>query len=330
MKYLFFLFLTMQMGLAQGYGLSDHYDGDRFFNPRNHVLKSFWEVMKWKMTSDPAKWPSHVENKNYPLPLIDNEKAILTFINHSTFLVQLPGLTILTDPIYSLRSSPVSFAGPKRVREPGQELKSLPKIDVVIVSHNHYDHLDLATLKEISDLHKPSFLVPLGDKKLLEQAGVENVRELDWWDEVSFGENKIVFAPAQHWSARGLFDKCKSLWGSYMIKGKSQVYFAGDTGYEEHFKTIKEKLGAPDIAILPIGAWAPRWFMKYFHLDPSDAILAHKDLGAKVSIGMHFGTFQLTDEGYYDSQEIMKELTEKEKLQEQFLVLDQGESHIHR
>lgn len=330
MKYLVFLLLTMQMGLAQEYGLSDHYDGDRFFNPRNHVLKSFWEVMKWKMTNERIEWPEQVENKNYPLPLIVNEKAILTFINHSTFLVQLPGLNILTDPVYSMRTSPVSFAGPKRVREPGQQLKSLPKIDVVIVSHNHYDHLDLATLKEISDLHQPSFLVPLGDKKLLEEAGVKNVRELDWWDEVSFGEHKIIFTPAQHWSARGLFDKCKSLWGSYMIQGKSHIYFGGDTGYEEHFKTIQKKLGPPDVALLPIGAWSPRWFMKYFHMDPNDAVMAHKDLGAKTSIGMHFGTFQLTDEGYNDSQEMMKALTEKEKLQDQFIVLDQGESHILR
>ena len=327
MKYLVFLFLTVQMGFTQEYPLSDHYDGDRFFNPRNHVLKSFWEVVKWKMTTERIEWPSHVENKNYPLPLMTKEKAILTFINHSTFLVQLPGLNILTDPVYSMRTSPVSFAGPKRVREPGQKLEALPALDVVIISHNHYDHLDLATLKEISDLHGPLFLVPLGDKKLLEEAGVKNVQELDWWDEVAVGEYKIVFAPAQHWSARGLFDKCKSLWGSYMIKGKSQIYFAGDTGYEEHFKVIKARLGAPDVALLPIGAWSPRWFMKYFHMDPADALLAHKDLEARTSIGMHFGTFQLTDEGYYDSQEMMKELSEKENLQQQFLVLDQGESY---
>lgn len=313
------------------YERSDHYDGTKFHNPRNHSLKSFWDLLKWKLTAKKATWPSWVENKQYELPLIQDSqaKAIVTFVNHATFLLQFPELNILTDPIFSERTSPFSFIGPKRVRDPGVAFDKLPPIDVVLVSHNHYDHLDITTLKKLEEKFSPLFLVPLGNKDFLKNEGLKNVQELDWWDEVDFKNYRITLTPAYHWSARSFFDKCETLWGAFLIKSTDySIYFAGDTGLEDHFKETKAKLGAPDLALLPIGSWAPRWFMKNFHMDPAEAVEAHLDLGAAKSIGMHFGTFQLTDEGYYESQEILKRTLEEKKLSKEFLLLDQGESFI--
>ena len=313
------------------YKLSDHYDGTQFHNPRNHSLKSFWDLLKWKLTAKKATWPSWIENKHYELPLIKNTqaKAIVTFVNHASFLLQFPELSLLTDPVYSKRTSPFSFMGPKRVREPGVAFEKLPLIDVVLVSHNHYDHLDIATLKRLEEKFSPLFLVPLGNKEFLKNEGLKNVQELDWWDEIKIKDYQITLTPAYHWSARGLFDKCKTLWGAFFIKSSDySIYFAGDTGMEEHFKETKSKLGPPDLALLPIGSWAPRWFMKNYHMDPAEAVEAHLDLGAGKSIGMHFGTFQLTDEGYDDSQEMLQRILEEKNLSGEFLLLDQGESFI--
>ncbi|HLT23325.1 MAG TPA: MBL fold metallo-hydrolase [Bacteriovoracaceae bacterium] len=324
--------MTSQVSQAsKDYKLSDHYDGTKFYNPRNHSLKSFWDVLKWKFTSQRATWPSWIENKEYDFTLIENSEAkmITTFINHATFLIQFPELNILTDPVFSDRTSPFTFLGPKRVRKPGLDFNQLPVIDVVLISHNHYDHLDVATLKKLDEKFSPLFLVPLGDKKLLKSHGLKNVQELDWWEEVHLKSYQITFAPAYHWSARGLFDKCESLWGAYYIKSEDySIYFAGDTGYEGHFKETREKLGPPDLSLLPVGAWSPRWFMQAYHMDPNEAVMAHHDLGSKMSIGMHFGTFQLTDEGYEESQEMLKKITDEQGISESFILLDQGESFI--
>lgn len=323
MNYFLCLILLASLSHASDYPLSDHYDGDRFFNPGKPELKSLWDVLKWKVSSDAAEWPRNVENQSYPRPTITpDQRAVVTFINHATFLVQLKNLTLLTDPIFSQRASPVSFAGPERVRAPGIKLEDLPAIDVVIISHNHYDHLDLESLKQLEAKSHPLFLVPLGDQKLLQDAGIQNVKELDWWQEVNVKEQVIVFTPAQHWSARGVFDRCKSLWGGYMVKTQDfKLFFAGDTGYSSHFRTIAERLGAPDLSLLPIGAYAPRWFMQNQHMDPDDAVKAHKDLQSVFSLGMHFGTFQLTDESI---SEPVDRLKAAQLLN--FIILDQGES----
>lgn len=332
MKLLVLLFmLSPVLNASKDYKLSDHYDGTKFFNPHNHSLKSFFDVLKWKFTSRPTPWPTWIENKDHELPLIQTtkSKAIVSFINHATFLIQFPELTILTDPVFSDRASPFNFAGPKRVRAPGIKMDDLPAIDLVVISHNHYDHLDIESLKRLNQKFSPLFIVPLGDKKLLNKHGIDNVQELDWWETVQIKNNKVTFTPAYHWSARGMFDKCESLWGAYFIENSLySIYFAGDTGYEDHFKEIKLKLGSPDLALLPIGAWSPRWFMKNYHMDPFEAVLAHKDLGAKKSIGMHYGTFQLTDEGYDESQKILEKIIEQDQLQDQFLLLDQGQSLV--
>ncbi len=311
------------------YTKSDHYDGDKFFLPWGDNHKSIWSLMKWKLTGDKVPWPSHVPIKNYPLsPLAATETLKATWINHATFLLQFPGVTVLTDPVFSDRVSPVSFAGPKRVHGPGVSLESLPPIDVVIISHNHYDHLDLEALKLLDGRFHPLFLVPLGDEALLKKSGIQTVKALDWWEEVRVKDVRLIFAPAQHWSARKLWDKNKSLWGSYMLdSGARKVYFAGDTGHGPHFKDIKTRLGAPDLALLPIGAYKPRWFMKYYHMDPEEAVMAHLELGTQRSIAMHFGTFQLTDEGIDEPARDLKLALPKHNVPEQsFLILQPGES----
>lgn len=323
------LFLLFFSTLCFSYPVSDHFDGKRFFNPWGNDLKSFWEVLHWKMISARVEWPSHVANKAHPLKLIGpSDKMNLVFINHATFLIQFPGLNILTDPMFSDRASPLSFAGPKRVRPPGVDFELLPPIDVVVISHNHYDHLDLESIKRIDHKFHPLFLVPLGDEKLLASEGIQNVRAMDWWQEEMIKGTRIVFAPAQHWSARGLWDKNKSLWGSFYIQNqKTKIYFAGDTGLGPHFEQIKNKLGAPDLSLLPIGAYEPRWFMKFQHLNPEEAILAHLDLGSKKSIGMHFNTFQMTDEGIDEPQRDLGLANKKLNLREdEFFILDEGQS----
>jgi L-ascorbate metabolism protein UlaG (beta-lactamase superfamily) len=326
---LIILIITMSVNVSgKTYPKSDHYDGEVFFNPGGPGTKNLWDVLQWKWNAEPVKWPEHVGNKAYGFEILsENRKAVVTFINHATFLLQLPGLTILTDPLFSERASPFTFAGPKRARNPGMDLETLPPIDLVLISHNHYDHMDLESLKYIDGKFHPLFIVPLGDEELLKSQGLQNVKEMDWWEETLVKDTKITFTPAQHWSSRSLWDKCKSLWGGYMI---GEIFFAGDTGYGGHFKEIQKRLGAPRIALLPIGAYEPRYFMKDHHMNPQDAVEAHLDLQTKKSIGMHFGTFQLTDEGIDDPvKKLIEARTQKGLIEENFTVLDHGESYSY-
>lgn len=333
MKKLFLVALLLFINeavLSNSYKISDHYDGKTFSNPGGqNDLKSFWQVLKWKMTADVQEWPDHRANKNFPLrPLAPTEKVNATFINHATYLLQFPNVNVLTDPVYSERVSPYSFIGPKRIREPGIAFDLLPKIDVVLVSHNHYDHLDIETLKRLDAKYHPLFLVPLGDEKHLMKAGIQNVKALDWWEEVRVQNVRMIFAPSQHWSARHLWDKNECLWGSFMLdSGDVKVYHAGDTGYGPHFLDIKSRLGAPDLALLPIGAYKPRWFMKHHHMDPEDAVKAHIDLGASRTLAMHFGTFQLTDEGIDEPvRDLSISLQKMNVPTDKFMVLEEGQA----
>ncbi len=310
---------------------SDHYDGSRFFNPSLKEPKTFWDFLKWRFTADTTPWPSFRPLEKTPdLSKVSDEKQIkITFINHSSFLIQTKDKNILTDPIWSERASPVSFAGPKRAMPVGIEFNQLPKIDVIIVSHNHYDHFDVKTLKMISDRDKPQIFVPLGDRKYLEDREISNVRELDWNDEVTIdNDHQITFLKCRHWSARGITDRFKSLWGAYHLQLKNKsLYFAGDTGYAEHFKEAAVKFPKIDIALIPVGAYEPRWFMKNFHLNPEDAILAAKDLKSKINIGMHLETFQLTDEGIDVPRSELNRLIKEKYPEVPFLVLKNGETY---
>lgn len=324
------IFLTHKQSWGGPSLLSDHFDGERFHNEETFPHKSFLSVLKWKLTSRGIPWPDWVDfPEQTPPPAPGENETVATFINHATVLLQTPFGNFLTDPVYAERVSPVSWAGPKRHKLPGLAFEKLPKIDFVIVSHNHYDHLDIDTLKRLHDAFHPMIFVPLGNKELLESAGVSTGIELDWWQEHKVSEKvSVTLTPAQHWSARGLFDKFKTLWGSYVVNvDNKKIYFAGDTGYGKHFARIAERYGPMDLSLLPIGAYQPRWFMKTYHLDPSEAVKAHLDLQSHASLAIHFGTFNLTDEGIDDPPQDLKKALIAQKVEEtKFRILDQGAS----
>ena len=219
----------------------------------------------------------------------------------------------MTDPVFSKRASPFSIAGPKRLISPAISLKELPSIDIITVSHNHYDHLDIKSLKTLCKLNPDAlFLVPQGDKRLLKKSGIENVKEFLWWEEVEIKNTKFTFTPVQHWSARGLRDRNKSLWGGWFMKSADiSIYHAGDTGYSADFKETRSRLGSPDFAMIPIGGYDPRWFMSYHHVKPSESIQISHDLGASKSVGMHWGTFILTDEDILEPEKLIEQELKK-------------------
>lgn len=286
--------------------VSDHCDGERFFNPPGQPpARSFSDLPKWwyqrLVLRQGSVWP-----KKVPAPLVPQLPAAVpagqvatTFIGHATFLLQLPGLNVLTDPMFSSRASPFSWAGPKRVRPPALTLAQLPRIDVVLVSHNHYDHLDLPTLRWLARERRPLFVTTLGNKAWLEKRGVSNVVELDWWQtHAATPELEIICTPAQHFAARWPWDRCRTLWGGFALRTPAgRIYFAGDSGYCGVFKEIGARLGPFDLALLPIGAYEPRWFMAPVHCTPEEAVRIHRAVRSRRSVAMHFGTFQLTDEG---------------------------------
>lgn len=313
---------------------SDHFDGRRFFSPYGPEPGSLWEVLKWKIRGSGTPWPDRVENEARPAPAaaVSDGEAVLTFVNHATMLVQLNGLNILTDPVYSERTSPVTWAGPRRVRDPGLSFERLPRIDLVLISHNHYDHLDMATVARLAERDQPLFLVALGDGRLIEGLPDVKFREMDWGQTETVGRTKITYLPAQHWSARGPFDRNLSLWGSFLVEGPGfNFYFAGDTGYSRHFAEIAANHPRIDLALLPIGAYEPRWFMQGQHLNPADAVQAHRDLKAGLSVGIHFGTWKLTDEGIGDPLQALAEARGKAGVGEnEFLVLKEGETRSFR
>jgi L-ascorbate metabolism protein UlaG (beta-lactamase superfamily) len=284
--------------------LSDHCDGGRFFNPHGPSPKSFSDLPKWwwqQLRGSATPWP-----KSVPAPAkvrlpdyVPADRVAATFIGHATYLLQFAGGTVLTDPVFGSRAGPFGLFGPRRVQPPALRLGELPRIDVVLVSHNHYDHLDLSALRWLARHRRPLIVAPLGLKAWLEARDVANVVELDWWQShFAANEFELTCTPAQHWSSRGPFDRCRTLWGGFWIKtAGSSVWFAGDTGWGPHFAAVGARLGAPGLALLPIGAYEPRWFMEAVHINPDEAVRAHRAVGAKQSLAMHHSTFRLTDEG---------------------------------
>jgi L-ascorbate metabolism protein UlaG (beta-lactamase superfamily) len=248
----------------------------------------------------------------------------VTFINHATTLIQLDGVNVLTDPIYAERASPFDFAGPKRVRPPGIRFEDLPRIDVVVLSHNHYDHMNLATLRRIADTWpNVRFFAGLGNKAFLDSKGLPNVTELDWWDTREVGAITVHSVPNQHFSNRGVFDADGTLWSAWVFDGtQGRAYFGGDTGYGPHFKLVHEKLGAMRLAVVPIGAYRPEWFMSPVHMSPTESVQAVSDLEAGMAVPMHFGTFQLADDG---ETEPLDELAKLTAAGSPFVVLGFGE-----
>jgi L-ascorbate metabolism protein UlaG (beta-lactamase superfamily) len=227
--------------------------------------------------------------------------VIVTFIGHASFLVQIGAAGMLIDPVYAERASPIRFAGPRRVRRPGVPLDALPAIAIVLLSHNHYDHCDRATLRLLERRFHPRFVTPLGNGALLRSFGLRHIEELDWWDDARSIPLAVTLTPALHFSGRGLFDRNRALWGGFLIStGAGRILFAGDSAYGPHFRDIRARAGEIDLALLPIGAYEPRWFMQSIHMNPAEAVQAHLDLEARQSLGMHFGTFQLTPEAITD------------------------------
>jgi N-acyl-phosphatidylethanolamine-hydrolysing phospholipase D len=232
----------------------------------------------------------------------------ITWIGHATVLAQLGGLNVLTDPIFSERASPLSYLGPKRAQPPGVALADLPRIDLVLISHNHYDHLDEASVRALNGQPggPPLFIVPRGNGAWMAQAGIDNVVELVWWQSHRIGAVEVVMTPVQHWSGRTLGDRLATLWGGYAVFAPDlHLYYAGDTGYSKDFGDTRERFasrqstsqgGGFDVALIPIGGYEPRWFMQDQHVNPAEAVRIHLDLNAKRSVGVHWGTFELTDE----------------------------------
>jgi L-ascorbate metabolism protein UlaG (beta-lactamase superfamily) len=280
--------------------VSDHFDGERFRNA-DLSWQSERSFLKWQLERERGLWPEWIDSEPGPAPpeRVGGGRMRVTWVNHATLLMQVENLNILTDPIWSERCSPVSFLGPKRHRAPGLRFDDLPPIDVVLVSHNHYDHLDLATLHHLQWRKAPRILTPLGNSLLLSRSGIRGAEELDWWRSARVDEHvEITCVPSQHFCARALSDRNRALWGGFVIATRSgNAYFAGDTGWGSHFERIRDRFRSIRLAMLPIGAYLPRWFMRPAHIDPAEAVEAHKILGADVSVPMHYGTFRLSDEG---------------------------------
>ena len=277
-----------------------HFDGKRFYNPHAPQCRGFRDALRWKLTSRPEPSPRFVADVDPSTPprRVEGSGLRTTLVNHSTVLLQQRGCNILTDPIWSERPSPVSWAGPRRRRVPGVSWEDLPSIDAVLISHNHYDHLDLPTLRRLAARGESTFVVPTRVARLLRSERIGPVHELDWGESLSLSGVTVHCVPALHFSSRGIYDRNMTLWCGYVIESQGRlVYFAGDTAFGSHFAQIREKFGSPRLALLPIGAYLPRWFMSPVHMAPDEAVRAHAILGAKTSIAIHHGTFQLADEG---------------------------------
>ena len=253
---------------------------------------------------------------------VEGNALRVTLVNHSTVLLQQQGSNILTDPIWSERASPFSWAGPRRRRKPGVSWEDLPPIDAVLISHNHYDHLDLPTLRRLAARGDSTFIVPARGARLLRSEKIGPVHELDWGESLSLPGCAIHCVPALHFSSREIFDRNRTLWCGYVIESQGRlVYFAGDTAFGNHFAQIREKFGSPNLALLPIGAYEPRWFMSPVHMGPEEAVRAHEILAAKTSIAIHHGTFQLADEGLDTPEKRLRECSPGGS----FLILKNGQ-----
>ena len=316
-----------------------HHTKSGFRNLYIHHNAGSFDFLKWRFQRIGLSVPGP---EDYDFPLNENDrqflknnqdKITLTWIGHATVMLRINGKTILTDPHFSDRASPVSWAGPKRVTRPGILLKDLPHVDMVLISHNHYDHLDKETVKALHNRpngDRTRFFVPLKLKKWFQDQGIENVSELDWWENRAADGITITAVPVQHWSKRSMFSRNKSLWCGWVVNTDNfKFFFAADTGYCPIFKQIGEKLGPFDLSAIPIGAYEPRWFMKPHHVNPEEAIMIHQDVMSKQSVAIHWGTFILTDEPLDEPLKRLKSARKAKNIPESsFAVLKHGETII--
>ena len=292
---------------------SDHFDGKRFLNLGRTRHASFLDLLKWLAHRDSGPWSKWREiTPSVPPERVDGLRV--TWVNHSTMLIQVANVNILTDPIWSKRSSPVSWAGPKRHHAPGIRFEDLPPIDAVLISHNHYDHMDVPTLRR---LKRERTFVGLGNA-----AFVKGATDLDWWESAPVTDTvRVHCVPAQHFSSRGVTDRDANLWCGFVLETpRGNIYFAGDTGYGPHFAMIRERFGPMRLALLPIGAFRPEWFMCSVHVSPKEAVRAARELGAEVSIPMHWFTFHLGDDGQDEPAEVLR----REATDVRFEILEPG------
>lgn len=302
--------------------------------PEERMSKNLSTVFKWRFSRS-SQESINFESKQPDISFLRNNRTeeTLTWIGHSTFLWQYRGINLITDPHLSKRASPVGFAGPERISPLSLPLKDLPDIDIVVISHNHYDHLDRSTVLGIVKKQKtnpPLFFVPLGMKKWFEKVGILNgVIELDWWESHQVGDWEYHAVPVQHWSRRGLFDTNQVLWAGWVVEApEKRLFFAGDTGYSKDFEDIGKRFKTMDLSLIPIGAYAPRWFMKDMHCSPEEAVKIHSDVNSKQSIGMHWGTFlNLTDEPLDEPPVRLRRAVEAANLSgSSFITLQHGET----
>ena len=285
--------------------VTDHFNGRHFFDPDGVPPKSFTHILRWQFGRGRkrATWPAWAPSPHADTPpaRVDGDRVRLSFVGHASWLIQAGGLNILVDPVWSERVSPFSFAGPKRHNDPGIAFEALPNIDVVLVSHGHYDHLDIRTLSKLTARFAPRVVTPLGnDLTMLEANPKIRAEAFDWHKRVELNDEvAATLVPTRHWSARGLFDRNLALWASFVLETPAgKVYIVCDSGYGTgaHFRRVAEVHGPLRLAILPIGAYEPRWFMRDQHMNPEDAVQALADCGAEQALAHHHGTFQLTDE----------------------------------
>jgi L-ascorbate metabolism protein UlaG (beta-lactamase superfamily) len=315
--------------------VSDHFDGTRFFDPDGVPPKSLREVLRWQFGGGRKRaiWPDWVPSAHADTPpaRVDGGGVRLSFVGHASWLIQTAGMNILVDPVWSERASPFAFAGPKRHNDPGIAFGALPKIDAVLVSHGHYDHLDTRTLSKLSAAFAPRIITPLGNDVTMREAhSAIKAEAFDWHDRVELGNGiAVTLVPTRHWSARGLFDRNQALWASFVLETPAgKIYVVCDSGYGDgkHFRRVAEAHGPLRLAILPIGAYEPRWFMRDQHMNPSDAVKALADCGAEQALAHHHGTFQLTDEAIDAPAVALGAALDEAKLpREKFAVLKPGQ-----
>ncbi len=327
------LFL-LRAGLDDRYYIgaaSDHYDGQRFFNPGSDSgNRGALDMLKWKLANGAADWPESVPvTPAKPAARVDGDAMVVTVVGHATVLVQTAGLNILTDPVWSERVSPLSWAGPKRVRAPGIRFADLPKIDIILVSHNHYDHLDLDTLAKLWRRDRPLIVTPLGNAALMARRGITAFAR-DWGESIGVRPGvEVTVERVQHWSSRRMRDRNRALWGGFTVTTPGgNIYFAGDCGYGDGsmFREAAAKHGPYRLALLPVGAYEPRWFMANAHMNPAEAVAAFRDLQAGEAVGIHWGVWQLTDEAIDAPREALAvALRDAQIAPERFVAAEAGE-----
>jgi L-ascorbate metabolism protein UlaG (beta-lactamase superfamily) len=315
--------------------VSDHFDGKHFYDPDGAPPKSLSDVLRWQFGSGRkrAKWPVWAPSPyaDTPPARVDGGKVRLSFVGHASWLIQTAGLNILVDPVWSERCSPFSFAGPKRHNDPGIAFEALPKIDIVLVSHGHYDHLDVRTLSRLVKTYAPRVVTPLGNDITMREADdAIKADAFDWHDRVELGSGvAVTLVPTRHWTARGAFDRNRALWASFVLQTPAgKLYIVCDSGYGTgtHFRRVAQAHGPIRLAILPIGAYEPRWFMRDQHMNPEDAVKALADCGAEQALAHHHGTFQLTDEAIDAPAIALGEALEVANVpKEKFAVLKPGQ-----